>query len=145
LTAYQLFQGQEKPEWSPRIDTEIQTKANPIKDNRHEVSLTLLLTGKTQQGQSIFQIKLEQGGIFELKGFTADEENILLRGHALSQIYPYASARVNELLIHAGFPPINMNPIDFVGLYQQQQAKAATQSEQSDTDKTILEAPSVVQ
>jgi preprotein translocase subunit SecB len=151
LPAYSLFQGQEKqekPEWSPKVDTEIQSKTNPIKDNRHEASLTLLLTGKTQQGQSIFQIKLEQNGIFELKGFTLEEETLLLRGHAMSQIYPYASARVNELLIHAGFPPINMNPIDFVGLSQQQQRKEkeGDKSERSvESDKTVLDAAPLIQ
>jgi preprotein translocase subunit SecB len=146
LPAYSLFQGKEKPEWSPKVDTEIQSKANPIKDNRHEASLTLLLTGKTQQGQSIFQIKLEQTGIFELKGFTPEEETLLLRGHAMSQIYPYASARVNELLIHAGFPPINMNPIDFVGLSQQQHLKESAQSDQAKgPDQATLDAPPLLQ
>jgi preprotein translocase subunit SecB len=119
LPSYSLFQGQTRPEWNPKIDTEIQTKSNPLADNKHEVTLSINLSGKTQQGQSIFQIKLEQAGVFHIEGFDDAEKETLLKGYAPNQLYPYIAARVNELLIHAGYPPVQMAPVDFLALYQQ--------------------------
>jgi preprotein translocase subunit SecB len=74
----------------------------------------LLLTKKNATKPKHFSDQIRGGWYFEAKGFMPEEETLLLRGHAISQIYLYSSARVNGLLIHADFPPINMKPIDFV-------------------------------
>ena len=44
-------------------------------------------------------------------------------------IYPYARQIVGNMIQQAGFPALQINPIDFMGLYQEKKAKAAKANE----------------
>ena len=119
LTPYQLFQKQEDAKWAPKVDTELRADTKALENNKHEATLTLSLTGKTPKGQTIFQIKLEQAGVFLVENFEEEEAKLLLTGYALNQLYPYAISRINDMLVHGGFPPIMMAHVDFMQVQQQ--------------------------
>jgi preprotein translocase subunit SecB len=40
-------------------------------------------------------------------------------------LFPYARRIISEITRDGGFPPLLIDPVDFVGLYRSQKAKAA--------------------
>ena len=44
-------------------------------------------------------------------------------------IFPYARQIVGNMIQQAGFPALQINPIDFMGLYQQKKTQAGKASE----------------
>ena len=56
---------------------------------------------------------VEQGGLFELVGYTADDKDAILRTKAPEMLYPYARELVGSLVSRAGFPRLQLRHFDF--------------------------------
>lgn len=63
--------------------------------------------------QTLFLIEVEQGGLFELLGYAADEKDEILRTKAPEMLYPYARELLSSLVSRAGFPRLQLKPFDF--------------------------------
>ena len=63
--------------------------------------------------QTLFLIEVEQGGLFELVGYAADDKDAILRTKAPEMLYPYARELLSSLVSRAGFPRLQLKPFDF--------------------------------
>ncbi|MBM4220578.1 MAG: protein-export chaperone SecB [Gammaproteobacteria bacterium] len=63
--------------------------------------------------QTLFLIEVEQGGLFNLIGYDADEKDGVLRTRAPEMLFPYARELVSSLVSRAGFPRLQLKPFDF--------------------------------
>jgi preprotein translocase subunit SecB len=63
--------------------------------------------------KTLFLIEIEQGGLFELVGYAADEKDAILRTRAPETLYPYARELVASLVSRAGFPRLQLRHFDF--------------------------------
>ncbi len=69
-------------------------------------------------GKTLFLIEVEQGGLFEITGYaTDDERDRLLRIKGGEALYPYARELVGSLVSRAGFPRLQLKPVNFESLY----------------------------
>ena len=110
-----------------KLEYKIEMKIDPKKldeENLHDVSLDLKIVGKIEE-TDIFTVSVSQAGVFELKGFTPEQMKQLEMAYCPNVLYPYARQAVTGLMTQAGFAPINLVPINFDALYQQQKKQAA--------------------
>jgi preprotein translocase subunit SecB len=98
----------------------------------YSVELKLLVNAtnpaakKSNEIKTIFLIEVRQGGLFQIRGVDDQTFDQMIKVHCPTILYPYASALVSDLVLRAGFMPLHLPPIDFGGLYRQdQQSKAA--------------------
>lgn len=111
-----------KDNWDPKLNFEIQASPNHVKDNLHEVTLTVKI--KAQSGeQKAFECVVEQAGLFTLDGFNDEEKKFLLSGAAPNILYPYARKVLSDLVTAGGFPPVTLAPMNFEAIYLQEQQK----------------------
>ena len=85
----------------------------------------------TAKEKSLFMVEIEQAGLFQLVGYTAEEVQIILGTHAPAALFPYAREAISSLVGRGGFPTLLLQPINFDALFaqsQQQRAKAGTAS-----------------
>lgn len=76
--------------------------------------VTVHVTVKATGGDKVlFLIEVQQGGLFELKGYTAEEQETVLHTRAPEALYPYVRELVASLAHRAGFPRLSLQPIDF--------------------------------
>ena len=110
----------------PVMDLQIHANVYPHSptDNTHEVVLTLQVTAK-HEGALLWQVQLQQAGLYALTGFTPETEKWVLNGFCMNQLYPYACAEVGHLVNQGGFGRVYLQPIDFVQQYKEQQSKAS--------------------
>lgn len=77
-------------------------------------SVVVRVTVQAHAGdQTLFLIEVEQGGLFELVGYAADEKDAVLRTKAPEMLYPYARELLTSLVGRAGFPRLQLRPFDF--------------------------------
>jgi len=69
------------------------------------------------QTQTLFLIEVQQGGLFEVVGYGADELDFVLRTRAAETLYPYARELVSSLVSRAGFPRLQLKAINFESRY----------------------------
>ncbi len=100
----------------PNIDLGVEMNARGRSDGLYEVDLKL--TGRaTRDTTTVFQIELLYGGLFELVGFPEDQLELVLLIECPRFLFPFARRIISDLTSEGGFPPFNLDPIDFAAVY----------------------------
>jgi protein-export chaperone SecB len=114
--------------WSPQISLDINTTANVVAPELHEVVITVTVGAK--QGEvTAFLVEVKQAGLFVMRGLTPDDLRRAIGTICPNVLFPYARVAVSQLVTQGGFPNFVLPPVDFDQMYArgvaQAQAKAA--------------------
>jgi preprotein translocase subunit SecB len=120
-----LQPGQARPEIQIRVDV----RAQQLGAERYEVILQLHVEAKAG-GDNAFMVELTYGGMFGLLNSPPDSLQPLLLIECPRLLFPFARRIVADATRDGGFPPLLIDPIDFVALFRrQQQAQSAPRAE----------------
>jgi preprotein translocase subunit SecB len=115
-------------EWNPQFNLNMNTSASPVGDSLQEVLLTITLEAKI--GDKVaYLVEIKQGGLFMIRGYTADESQRIVGAFCPGVLFPYARQAVSDLILRGGFPPFLLPPVNFDGLFQQSLEQAARQAQ----------------
>jgi len=117
-----VFQWQVQPNLEVQFNINVQT----LSDDVHEVVLKIEVTARSDNGVH-FVVDLSYGGLFGLRNVPAEALQPFLLIEALRLIFPFARQIVAEAVSSSGFPPLLLDPIDFVGAYMAQMQAAQQQ------------------
>lgn len=113
-------QAQNRPEIQVKVDVRGEKRAQ----DQHEVVLELVVDARLGD-RPVFLLELTYGGVFVLQNIPPDALQALLMIECPRLLFPFARRIVADLTRDGGFPPLMLDPIDFVALYrrrlQQQQ------------------------
>jgi preprotein translocase subunit SecB len=90
--------------------------------------VTLSITAKVTHGEdskTLFIIEVEHGGIFTLKNIPEQHMPAVLAVDCPTMMFPYTRQIISQLSVDGGFVPFLMEPVNFLGLYQNAQKQAA--------------------
>jgi preprotein translocase subunit SecB len=108
-----LMQGQQ-----PQINIQINVGAKPLSDTDIEVALKL--DGKAKNGETLlFGFELEFAGIFRITNVPQESLNAVVLIECPRLLFPFAREIVATAVRNGGFPPLLLDPVDFVALYRQ--------------------------
>jgi len=112
----------------PDVEITVNVGAQLISENQYEVTLNLAAKA-TAKDNVLFLIDVTYAGLVSPEGTTADEVNPLIMIEAPRLLFPFVRAIISDATRDGGFMPLNIQPIDFVAVYQHnlaQQAAAQT-------------------
>ncbi|NBD31236.1 MAG: protein-export chaperone SecB [Alphaproteobacteria bacterium] len=97
-------------------------------ENQYEV-ITKLKVTSTNQGsdKTLFLLELDYAGIFHIEGVPEEQLHPFLLIECPRQTFPFVRRIVSDVTRDGGFPPLNLEQIDFLALYRQQLAQRAQQ------------------
>jgi preprotein translocase subunit SecB len=123
---HSLQPGQPRPEVQIRVDVH----AQPLDAERYEVSLHMHVEA-TAGSETTFMVELTYAGAFGLLNIPQDSLQPLLLIECPRLLFPFARRIVADATRDGGFPPLLIDPIDFVALYRrrQQHAQATPRAE----------------
>lgn len=103
----------------PQVAVELSTAARELAEGRYEV--TIVVRGQaTVDGAAVFIAELTYGGVFNLQNVPPDAVKPVLLIEGPRMLFPFARNIVAEVTRDGGFPPLLINPVDFVQLYREQ-------------------------
>jgi preprotein translocase subunit SecB len=112
----------------PEIKIQINVSANNVGENEFEV--TLAVEGKAENaGKLMFSFELSYAGVFRIVNVPKENLHPLIMIECPRLLFPFAREIIATSVRDGGFPPLMLDPVDFVGLYRQnieQQAAAQT-------------------
>jgi preprotein translocase subunit SecB len=113
---------------APQINIQINVGANNVAQNEFEV--TLSVEGKAENdGKMIFSFELAYAGVFRIQNVPQENLHPLIMIECPRLLFPFAREIIASAVRDGGFPPLMLDPVDFVGLYQQNmQRQAAAQA-----------------
>ena len=109
-------------EWSPKTNLNLRSSHNQIDDNLHEVVLTITVDAK-EDDETIFLVELHQAGLFDVAGYTEDEQGAIIGSFCPNILFPYARESIASIIQKGGFPEFVLQPINFDALYMQSKAQ----------------------
>lgn len=111
-------------EKAPTINITVNVGARALNDKDFEVMLSL--EAKSSHGdEAIFQAELQYAGIFRISGIKQEHLQPFLLIEGPRMLFPFARQIVAEAVRNGGFPPLMIDPIDFVSLYRQNMERTA--------------------
>ncbi len=119
-----LMAGQQQPQIS------IQINVGATKLEGDDIEVVLKLEGKAETGgQLMFGFELSFAGVFRIRNVPPDSMNAVVLIECPRLLFPFAREIVASTVRNGGFPPLLLDPVDFVGLYRQRmsQMQAANQ------------------
>ncbi|CAL4318060.1 protein-export chaperone SecB [Buchnera aphidicola] len=101
-----------KEKWNPKISCDLNTVCNNLENDLFNVILQVFIEVKIEL-KTIFQCKIHQAGIFYICGMSKEKLTHCLGAYCPTILFPYARESVSNLTIKAGFPQLNLEPINF--------------------------------
>jgi len=109
---------------APQINIQINVGANNVAQNEFEV--TLSVEGKAENGgKTIFSFELAYAGVFRIQNVPQENLHPLIMIECPRLLFPFAREIIASAVRDGGFPPLMLDPVDFVGLYQQNMQRQA--------------------
>jgi preprotein translocase subunit SecB len=114
----------------PEIKVQINVAANPLADTDYEVVLTI--EGKAESGSNVlFSFELTFAGVFRIQNVPQESIHPVLMIECPRLLFPFAREIIANAVRNGGFPPLLLDPVDFVGLYRQRMAASQPQAQQT--------------
>ena len=109
----------------PAINIQINVGVQQLAETDFEVSLKL--EGKADSAGSVqFAFELTFAGVFRIVNVPQETLQPLVMIECPRLLFPFAREIVATTVRNGGFPPLLLDPVDFVSLYQQRLAQMQT-------------------
>ena len=123
----------------PEIKVQVNLDAKKRKiENQYEVliKLSVVSSAKTEgsndsKNAKLFILEIEYGGIFEVTGVSEDQIHPYLMIECPRILFPYLRRIVGDVTRDGGFPPLNLEQINFLALYQKEIARRQAEAEKA--------------
>lgn len=103
----------------PEINIDINTGGRPLKDGSFELTLQFRVEA-TLDTSTVFLLELTYGAVIRITGVPEETKNTVLLIEGSRLIFPFARNIIADTTRDGGFPPLFLQPIDFMELYQNQ-------------------------
>jgi len=122
----------------PNVNINLDVQARRIQDGQDVFEVTLQIKAEATEPQSqpangqaagsrpVFIAELSYSGVFTLSGVPENTVEPLLLVECPRLLFPYARNILADVTRDGGFPPVLLQPIDFVALWQSRRAQGAT-------------------
>ena len=104
----------------PQLTLNVNVATRQFEAKTFEVTLTIEANAATPEKEPLFVLELVYAGTVTIGDVPNDAFGPLLLIETPRLLFPFARAIVANATREAGFPPLNISPVDFVALYRQQ-------------------------
>jgi preprotein translocase subunit SecB len=118
-------------EMQPELKVEVALDAKKRQvENQYEVitKFKVMSTNKGTDAQ-LFILELEYSGLFHIENVPEDQLHPFLLIECPRQLFPFVRRIVSDVTRDGGFPPVNLDNVDFVQLYRSEIARRQQQGD----------------
>tara|TARA_B100001057_G_scaffold118245_1_gene116821 strand:+ start:2605 stop:3138 length:534 start_codon:yes stop_codon:yes gene_type:complete len=133
-----------------KVQVNLDAKKRAV-ENQYEVIIKLTVVSSAKKGSSenstdngnsklfvaenenskLFILEIEYGGIFEITGVPEEQVHPYLMIECPRILFPYLRRIVGDITRDGGFPPLNLEQINFLALYQNEIARRQAEAEKA--------------
>lgn len=116
------FQNQQQP----RLDVNVDVQGRGLGPDQYEVELSVTARA-FRDNDAVFVVEASYGGVFEIKNLPREQLEMVMLVECPRLLFPFMRQIVSDATRNGNFPPLMLEPIDFMSIYlanaeKQQQA-----------------------
>jgi preprotein translocase subunit SecB len=121
---------------APRVDINLDVQARRIQDGQNSFEVTLAIRAEASEAATngaaaggaagslrVFLAELSYSGVFTLSGIPDGTMEPMLLVECPRILFPFARNILADVTRDGGFPPVLLQPIDFLALWQSRRAQ----------------------
>lgn len=114
-----------------QIQVTLDGRARPV-PNQYEVFTKVKATSVNKVDKApLFVAEVDYGGIFHVEGVPEDQLHPFLMIECPRLLFPFLRRILSDVTRDGGFPPLNIDTIDFLALYRQEAQRRAPSQPQA--------------
>jgi preprotein translocase subunit SecB len=95
-------------------------------EHQYDIVTKFKVTSKNKvNGDTLFLMELDYGGIFHVEGVPEEQLHPFLLIECPRLLFPFVRRIISDVTRDGGFPPLNIDTVDFLALYRQELARRA--------------------
>jgi preprotein translocase subunit SecB len=122
------------PDVQPDVQVQVNLDAKKRSaENQYETAIKLQITSKAKDGDTVlFVLEIDYVGMFHIENVPDDQMHPFLLIECPRMIFPFLRRVVSDITRDGGFPPLNLENIDFISLYRNEIARRQNQAAPAD-------------
>ena len=114
-------------EVQPDIQVQVSLDARKrAQDHQYDIVTKFKVTSKNKvNGDTLFLLEVDYGGIFHVEGVPEEQLHPFLMIECPRLMFPFVRRIISDVTRDGGFPPLNIDTVDFLALYRQEIARRA--------------------
>ena len=122
-------------------DVQVQVNLDAKKrgaEGQYELVIKLRIDSQSKQTKDqLFLLEIEYGGIFQIAGVPEDQLHPYLLIECPRMLFPFLRRIVSDITRDGGFPPLNLETIDFLSLYKNEIERRRAQAEKESSNAPV--------
>ena len=114
-------------EVQPDIQVQVSLDARKrSQDHQFDIVTKFKVTSKNKvNGDTLFLLEVDYGGIFHVEGVPEEQLHPFLMIECPRLLFPFVRRIISDVTRDGGFPPLNIDTVDFLALYRMELARRA--------------------
>lgn len=123
VVAQKGVQGEIQPDMQVQVN--LDARKRPA-DNQYEVITKFKVESRNKADRApLFLLELEYAGIFLIENVPEEQMHPFLLIECPRMLFPFVRRIVSDMTRDGGFPPLNLDNVDFLALYRQELMRRA--------------------
>ena len=95
-------------------------------EHQYDIVTKFKVTSKNKlNGETLFLLELDYGGVFSVEGVPEEQMHPFLLIECPRLLFPFVRRIISDVTRDGGFPPLNIDNVDFLALYRQELQRRA--------------------
>ena len=130
VVAQKGVQGEVQPDIKVGVNLDAKKRSA---ENQYEIIMKFNVQSRNKSDDSpLFLLELEYGGIFHVENVPEQQLHPFLLIECPRMLFPFVRRIVSDVSRDGGFPPLNLENIDFLSIYRNELAKRAESQKTAD-------------
>ncbi|MEE4118817.1 MAG: protein-export chaperone SecB [Paracoccaceae bacterium] len=131
VVAQKGVQGEVQPDIKVQVNLDAKKRSA---EHQYEVITKFTVESRNKSdGAALFLMELEYGGIFHVENVPDNQLHPFLMIECPRMLFPFVRRIVSDVSRDGGFPPLNLDNVDFLQIYRQELARRAEAQKQAGT------------
>ncbi len=123
-------------ELNPEIQVNVNIDAKKrTTDKQFDVIVKLRVDSKSKNTNNVlFVLEVDYGGVFQIENIPDNQLHPYLLIECPRMLFPFLRRIVSDITRDGGFPPLNLENIDFLNLYRQETERRKQEDQKATSD-----------
>lgn len=115
----------------PKIDVNVDVQGRGLNANQYEIELSVSARAQRESGEAMFVVEASYAGVFEIVNVPREQLEMVMLVECPRLLFPFMRQIVADATRNGNFPPLMLEPIDFMGIYVANAQRRAAQGKQN--------------